>query len=66
VDVTFDGVIRVRRYLCRFCKRTVSLLPDFALNRELAIQRVMARIRLCAGKWPDTWFCWRPAVYTFT
>jgi hypothetical protein len=31
VDVTFDGVIRVRRYLCRFCKRTVSLLPDFAL-----------------------------------
>jgi hypothetical protein len=31
VDVTFDGVIRVRRYLCRLCKRTVSLLPDFAL-----------------------------------
>jgi uncharacterized protein DUF6431 len=31
VDVAFDGVIRVRRYLCRFCKRTVSLLPEFAL-----------------------------------
>ena len=31
VDVVFDGVIRVRRYLCRLCKRTVSLLPDFAL-----------------------------------
>jgi Domain of unknown function (DUF6431) len=31
VDVTFDGVIRVRRYLCRLCKRTVSLLPEFAL-----------------------------------
>ena len=31
VDVAFDGVIRVRRYLCRCCKRTVSLLPDFAL-----------------------------------
>jgi hypothetical protein len=30
-DVAFDGVIRVRRYLCRFCKRTVSLLPEFAL-----------------------------------
>jgi hypothetical protein len=29
-------------------------------------QDVMTRIRLCAGKWPDTWFCWRPAVYTFT
>lgn len=27
----FDGVIRVRRYLCRLCKRTVSLLPEFAL-----------------------------------
>ncbi len=31
VDVTFDGIIRVRRYLCRLCKRTVSLLPEFAL-----------------------------------
>jgi len=31
VDVAFDGTIRVRRYLCRSCKRTVSLLPEFAL-----------------------------------
>lgn len=31
VDRGFDGVIRVRRYLCRLCKRTVSLLPEFAL-----------------------------------
>ncbi len=31
VDVAFDGVIRVRRYLCHLCKRTVSLLPEFAL-----------------------------------
>ena len=31
VDLAFDGVIRVRRYLCRGCKRTVSLLPEFAL-----------------------------------
>jgi hypothetical protein len=31
VDIAFDGVIRVRRYLCRLCRRTVSLLPDFAL-----------------------------------
>lgn len=30
-DLAFDGVIRVRRYLCRLCKRTVSLLPEFAL-----------------------------------
>src|SRR5262245_46158109 len=30
-DVAFDGVIRVRRYLCHLCKRTVSLLPEFAL-----------------------------------
>lgn len=30
VDAAFDGVIRVRRYLCSFCKRTVSLLPEFA------------------------------------
>ena len=31
MDNTFDGTIRVRRYLCRCCKRTVSLLPEFAL-----------------------------------
>ena len=31
VDAAFDGVIRVRRYLCGACKRTVSLLPEFAL-----------------------------------
>lgn len=31
VDSTFDGWIRVRRYLCESCRRTVSLLPDFAL-----------------------------------
>jgi hypothetical protein len=31
VDVGFDGTIRVRRYLCRSCKRTVSMLPEFAL-----------------------------------
>jgi Domain of unknown function (DUF6431) len=31
VDANFDGTIRVRRYLCETCKRTVSLLPEFAL-----------------------------------
>src|SRR5215472_267933 len=31
VDVEFDDSIRVRRYLCHSCKRTVSLLPQFAL-----------------------------------
>jgi hypothetical protein len=31
VDVQYDGSIRVRRYLCRLCRRTVSLLPEFAL-----------------------------------
>lgn len=31
VDLGFEGSIRVRRYLCLACKRTVSLLPQFAL-----------------------------------
>jgi hypothetical protein len=31
IDSAFDGLIRVRRYLCRACRRTVSLLPEFAL-----------------------------------
>ena len=31
VELVIDGAIRVRRYLCRCCKRTISLLPEFAL-----------------------------------
>lgn len=31
IDVAFDGILRVRRYLCQSCKRTVSLLPEFSL-----------------------------------
>jgi transposase-like protein len=31
VEAGFDGSIRVRRYLCHACRRTVSLLPQFAL-----------------------------------
>jgi len=31
VDSASDGIIRVRRYLCGACRRTVSLLPEFAL-----------------------------------
>ena len=31
VDVEFVGTVRLRRYLCRECKRTVSLIPEFAL-----------------------------------
>ena len=31
IDAAFDGVIRVRRYLCHTCQRTVSLLPEFIL-----------------------------------
>jgi transposase-like protein len=31
VEEGFDGTLRVRRYLCRACRRTVSLLPVFVL-----------------------------------
>jgi hypothetical protein len=31
VDLEFDDFIRVRRYLCVLCRRTVSLLPEMAL-----------------------------------
>jgi hypothetical protein len=64
-EAGFDGSIRVRRYLCRSCRRTVSLLPEFALNRELAIQGIMARIRKCEGRWPDARFCLTSGRRTF-
>ena len=31
IDGSYEGTIPVRRYLCLDCKRTVSLLPEFAL-----------------------------------
>lgn len=31
VDADFDGAIRILRYLCSVCRRTVSLLPEWAL-----------------------------------
>lgn len=53
VDVAFDGVIRVRRYLCGLCKRTISLLPDFALPYLRVSLRVISLFlvaRLLAGR----------------
>ena len=32
IDATFGGPIRVRRYLCQACRRTVSLLPEFVFT----------------------------------
>ena len=37
IDAAFDGVIRVRRYLCQACRRTVSLLPEFILRDAVVI-----------------------------
>lgn len=31
IDTAVETILRVRRYLCRSCKRTVSLLPEFCL-----------------------------------
>jgi len=53
VDETFDGVIRIRRYLCLFCKRTVSLLPAFALpylRFSLAVIALFLGARLLEGR----------------
>jgi Domain of unknown function (DUF6431) len=53
VDVAFDGTIPVRRYLCCFCKRTVSLLPDFALpylRFGLSLIRLFLVARLLMGR----------------
>jgi hypothetical protein len=29
ITIGFEGIIKIRRYYCRSCKRTVSLLPSF-------------------------------------
>ncbi|HUQ94233.1 MAG TPA: DUF6431 domain-containing protein [Bryobacteraceae bacterium] len=49
----FDGTIRVRRYLCQACKRTVSLLPEFALpflRASIAVIAVFPVTRLFQGE----------------
>ena len=53
VDTAFDGVIRVRRYLCRACRRTVSLLPEFILpylRSSLMVIALFLVARLLSGQ----------------
>ena len=67
IDAAFDGVIRVRRYLCQACRRTVSLLPEFILPylrssvmvialfliaRLLAVQTIEAAARSASPPMP--------------
>jgi len=43
IDTAFDGIIRVRRYLCHACQRTVSLLPEFILPYQRSSLTLIAR-----------------------
>jgi len=53
IDSAFDGCIRVRRYLCEVCRRTVSLLPEFALpylRSSVTVIALFLMARLFLGK----------------
>jgi transposase-like protein len=53
IDTAFDGVIRVRRYLCHACQRTVSLLPEFVLpylRSSLIVIALFLMARLLGGQ----------------
>jgi len=53
IDTAFDGVIRVRRYLCTACQRTVSLLPEFILpylRSSLTVIALFLVARLLRGQ----------------
>jgi hypothetical protein len=53
VDKDFDDSIPIRRYFCRDCRRTVSLLPDFALpylRHSTVIIGLFLVSRLLAGR----------------
>ena len=53
IDAAFDGVIRVRRYLCQACRRTVSLLPEFVLpylRSSLTVIAIFLITRLLRGQ----------------
>ena len=49
IDTAFDGIIRVPRYLCQVCQRTVSLLPEFVLP-YLRGQFWLRRFRVLEGR----------------
>ena len=56
IDSTFDGLIRVRRYLCGTCRRTVSLLPEFALpylRSSVAVIALFLIARLLPSQTPN-------------
>jgi hypothetical protein len=59
MDTAFEVVIRVRRYLCQACQRTVSLLPDFVLPYLRSSLLVIAVFLIAMGPVPDPPF---PAV----
>lgn len=49
----WDGVIRVRRYLCVACRRTVSLLPEFVLpylRFAIVVMAAFLNARLWSGQ----------------
>ncbi|HEY6293411.1 MAG TPA: DUF6431 domain-containing protein [Terriglobia bacterium] len=53
IDTVFNGVIRVRRYLCKACQRTVSLLPEFILpylRSSLIVIALFLVARLLGGQ----------------
>jgi len=53
IDTAFDGVVRVRRYLCLACRRTVSLLPEFILpylRSSLTVIALFLAARLLGGQ----------------
>jgi len=52
-EFEWDGVIRVRRYLCVACRRTVSLLPEFVLpylRFAIVVMAAFLKARLCRGQ----------------
>ena len=49
----FDGLLRVRRYLCRLCRRTISLLPEFVppyMRFSVPVIGRFLRARLSEGR----------------
>ena len=52
-EFDWDGVIRVRRYLCKACRRTVSLLPEFVLpylRFAIVVMAAFLKARLWRGQ----------------
>jgi hypothetical protein len=69
ITMSFSGIIRIRRYLCGACGRTVSMLPSFCVPRlvygvEVMVLALMVAAKYMSARYAGTKWPERPPTLT--